>query len=166
MEDGLLQPRTFGIHPYTNAGRERQQYKADGEMAYLDKKSELFWKSVQADPLDFADRVATRFLGATLWYTPFERGQASSRPLVTKWERFAHPLPFLAAIFLIFSGAFKPLHRYQWCVVVIYFLYLLPYIGISYYERYAAPLLGVKALLVIWAIDRLGAAIFKVRQPA
>ena len=32
---------------------------------------------------------------------------------------------------------------------------LLPYIGTSYYDRYAAPLFGVKVLLVVWAADRL-----------
>jgi hypothetical protein len=37
----------------------------------------------------------------------------------------------------------------------IYVFYLLPYVGISYYDRYAMPLLGVKVLLVIWAAERL-----------
>jgi len=40
-------------------------------------------------------------------------------------------------------------------ILATYALYLLPYIGVSYYERYAMPLLAVKVLLVIWAADRL-----------
>jgi hypothetical protein len=32
---------------------------------------------------------------------------------------------------------------------------LLPYVAISYYERYAVPLLAVKVLLVLWAVDSL-----------
>lgn len=48
-----------------------------------------------------------------------------------------------------------PLRPAQWLVMGVYLLYLLPYIAISYYERYALPLLGVKALVVIWAADRL-----------
>jgi hypothetical protein len=40
-------------------------------------------------------------------------------------------------------------------VLGLYALYLLPYIVVSYYERYAMPLLGVKVLLVLWAVDRL-----------
>src|SRR5262249_23595454 len=47
------------------------------------------------------------------------------------------------------------LHAYQWAVVAVYALYLLPYVGVSYYERYAVPLLGAKVLLVVWAADRL-----------
>jgi hypothetical protein len=39
-------------------------------------------------------------------------------------------------------------------VIGVYVLYLLPYIGVSYYERYAVPLLGVKVLLVVWGADR------------
>jgi hypothetical protein len=34
-----------------------------------------------------------------------------------------------------------------------YVFYLCPYIAVSYYERYAVPLLAVKVLLVIWATD-------------
>ena len=41
-----------------------------------------------------------------------------------------------------------------------YALYLGPYIGVSYYERYAMPLLAVKCLLVIWAADRLLALVW------
>src|SRR5436309_1702428 len=40
-------------------------------------------------------------------------------------------------------------------VIGIYTAYLLPYIAISYYERYPVPILGVKALLIVWAADRL-----------
>ena len=43
----------------------------------------------------------------------------------------------------------------QWTVVTIYLLYLLPYVVISYDERYAMPLVAVKVLLVVWAVDRL-----------
>ena len=37
----------------------------------------------------------------------------------------------------------------------LYLCYLLPYIVISYYDRYALPLIGLKVLLVTWAADRL-----------
>jgi hypothetical protein len=37
----------------------------------------------------------------------------------------------------------------------MYVLYLMPYVAVSYYERYAAPLLGIKILLILWAGDRL-----------
>ena len=102
--------------------------------------------------VDFADRIATRFLGATLWYQPF---QEQGPPWVLWLKRLTHPLPFLAFVFLLFTSIWKPLIWPQWTVLGLYAVYLLPYIVISYYERYAQPLLGIKVLLVVWAAERL-----------
>jgi hypothetical protein len=153
--DGLLRGSTFGSHPYGSGGRERQEYKQVGEMVFLDHKRELFWASVRADPLDFCDRVASRFLGTTLWYEPLDRSEGIRRPWVLRGSRVLHPLPLLAVLVLIFTSAGRPLSRAQWIVIALYFLYLMPYIAVSYYERYAMPLLGVKVLLVVWGLDRL-----------
>jgi prepilin-type N-terminal cleavage/methylation domain-containing protein len=153
--DGLIQSKTFATHPYAAAGRERQEYKAVGEMAFLDHKREQFWQAVRADPEDFLDRVASRFLGTTLWYEPYDRPKEAKHPWKLLFRRVTYPLPFLAVLVLIFTGIWRPLRWEQWAVVGVYLLYLLPYVGISYYERYAVPLLGVKALLVVWAGDRL-----------
>ena len=49
----------------------------------------------------------------------------------------------------------KQLHWAQWAVIGIYLVYLSPYIAVSYYDRYAAPLLAVKVLLVLWVIDHV-----------
>jgi hypothetical protein len=153
--DGLLQAKTFQTHPYSWANRARRDYQQLGEMAFLDQKKALFWRAVQANPIDFLDRMASRFLGATLWYVPFDRNMAARRPWRFWLHRLTHPLPFLAVLILAFSSAWQPLLRVQWLVIGIYLLYLLPYIGVSYYERYAMPLLSVKVLLVLWATDRL-----------
>jgi hypothetical protein len=155
LPDGLLQPQAFSVHPYVSPGKERQEYKRVGEMAFLDQKRELFRQSVREDPLDFADRVASRFLGATLWYTPFNRADEARRPWILWWGRLTHPLPFLSLVVLAFTAIRERLHWFQWLVMGVYVLYLLPYIVVSYYDRYTLPLLGVKALLVIWAADRL-----------
>jgi hypothetical protein len=151
--DGLL--RDFRGHPYGSGGPERQEYKRLGEMGFLDHKKQIFWEAVQKDPLDFLDRVASRFLGATLWYEPLDRQDAHRRPWVLWFNRITHPLPFLAILVLVFTAAVRPLPRAMWIVIGLYFIYLLPYIAVSYYERYAMPLLGVKVILVVWAVDLL-----------
>jgi hypothetical protein len=153
--DGLLQTSVFGGHPWSSGGRERQQYKEMGELAFLDRKGELFWASVRADPLEFLDRIACRGLGATLWYLPGDRAEAQRRPWVLWISRLLHPLPFLALLFLVATAFLRPLHPAQWFGIGLYLLYLTPYIGVSYYDRYAMPLLAVKMLLVIWGADRL-----------
>jgi hypothetical protein len=153
QKDGLLQD--FHGHPYAHNGMERLQYKQLGEMAFLDVKREKFWTSVKADPEDFLDRVAARFFGALLWYEPFSRNEEPRRPFVFFMSRLTHPLPFLSLLLLAFSAAWMPLRPVQWAVGGVYLFYLFPYIGVSYYDRYAIPLLGVKILLVLWAVDRV-----------
>lgn len=151
--DGLLQVATYNHHP----GRlnvEGQQYNQLGEMEFLDRKSAQFRQAVADDPLDYLDRVALRFLGATVWYVPFNRQQPVAVWLLPA-KRLAHPIPFIALLVLVFSSLVAPLSRTQWSVIGVYLLYLAPYILASYYERYGYPLLVVKALLILWAADRL-----------
>jgi hypothetical protein len=150
-----LQPNTFGSHPYGNPGRERSLYKQMGEIEFLDKKREMFWESVKKDPVEFFDRVACRFLGATLWYVPFNRGDVRDRAWMVWTNRVLHPLPFLGLLILAATAVWQRLHPAQWVVMGVYVFYLSPYIAISYYERYAVPLLCVKVLLVLWALDRV-----------
>ncbi len=154
-KDGLIQGSTWSTHPYASAGRERQEYKALGEMVFLDRKRERFLQALSADPLDFLDRVAYRFLGVTLWYVPLDRAAMARRPGALWLGRLTHPLPFLGLLVLLFASAWRPLHPAQWAVIGAYVVYLLPYIAVSYYDRYGMPLLGVKVLLVVWGADCL-----------
>ena len=154
QKDGLLQGATFRFHPYGGNRRERQEYNRLGEPAYLDRKRQQVWEAFRADPRDFLDRVARRFVGATLWYVPFSNSEA--RQFLPFWlSRLTHPLPFLALLLLLGSAIREPLAWPQWTVIGVYLLYLLPYVGASYYERYALPLLGAKVLLMLWAGDRV-----------
>ncbi len=154
QRDGLLRSTTFASHPYVSGGRERREYQALGEMAYLDQKRELFRQAVAKAPLDFAERLARRVLGVTVWYVPFDHAEVR-QPWVLWASRLTHPLPFLAVLVLVFTGARRPLGWPQGVVIAIYLAYLLPYVAASYYIRYALPLVGAQALLVLWAADRL-----------
>jgi hypothetical protein len=158
-QTGLL--TNFKSHPGGLRNEEGKEYLRLGEIGYLDRKWEQFRQSAAADPFDFADRIATRFLGATLWYQPFQDRGQSGQPWVLWLKRLSHPLPFLAFVFLLLTSIWKPLTYPQWIVLGLYAVYLLPYIVISYYERYAQPLLGIKVLLVIWAAERLYSMIGK-----
>lgn len=154
--DGLIQLRSFATHPYANPGWERLEYKEKGEMAFLDHKREQFWQAVGDDPLDLADRAAYRFLGATVFYVPFQRDtEPQDRPWTFLLSRLTYPAPFVALIILLTAGIVGRLQPAQWIVMGIYAAYLAPYVAVSYYDRYAMPLLAVKALLAIWAIDLL-----------
>ena len=155
QDDGLVHLRTFQTHPYSTDGPERQEYAAVGEMKFLDHKTELIWRSVAADPLDFCDRIACRLLGITLWFTPVHREHVAERPWRVFLARVLHPVPFLSLLVLSFLAFRQPLNKAERIAVGIYVLYFVPYALISYYDRYALPMLGVKTLLVLLAANRV-----------
>ena len=47
-----------------------------------------------------------------------------------------------------------PLAAAQWVVIGAYLAYLLPYVVVSYYDRYRVPVLGAEAVLLVWGIHR------------
>jgi hypothetical protein len=153
--DGLVQRRTLQQHPYTAATHEGREYHALGEIAFLDRKQQQFWDAVSSRPGDFLKRVGQRFLGATLWHVPFDRAAEARRPWVLWFSRLTHPLPFLGLLVLVGTSFRRPLPEAQRVVIGVYLLYLLPFVGASYFERYSMPLVGVKVLLVLWGVDRL-----------
>jgi hypothetical protein len=153
--DGLLQASTFKLHPNNPGSGERHEYQRLGETAYLDLKWRQFRNAVATDPQDFASRVAARFLGATVWYVPFNRTWEARRPWLLWSRRLTHPLPFIAVLFLLAAAMHGPLPSTHWMAIAVYLLYLLPYVAASYYERYAVPMLTVKVMLVIWALEHL-----------
>jgi hypothetical protein len=152
--DGLIQSSTLAQHPGRAGTREAREYAALGEPAYLRHKGEQFRQAVAADPGDFVNRVGDRFLGATLCYVPLDRDRAATHPWVFGTVRLLHPLPFLGLLVLVFTAPWKRLHEAEWAVIGVYCLYLLPYVAVGYYERYAVPLLGVKVLLAVWGAGR------------
>ena len=103
-------------------------------------------------------------MGATLWYIPFNRIEETQKPWLVWTSRALHPLPFLALLFLGMTAIWRRLDWAQWVVMVVYVLYLGPYIGVSYYERYAVPPLAVKVLPVIWAADRFLSFLWPPRE--
>jgi hypothetical protein len=154
QQEGLLRGSTFSFHPFRAHRQERKEYERLGESAYLELKWRQFSESVQADPADYVRRLGERFVGATLWYVPFWENEYG-RPYVLVASRLVHALPFLALLLLLVTSFRSPLEREQWVVIGAYLVFLLPYIAISYYDRYALPLLGIKSVLVCWALDRL-----------
>jgi hypothetical protein len=153
--DGVLRDSSFATHPYCNSNEERQLYKQLGEMAYLDQKWERFSEAIRHNPLDFAGRVANRFRAATLVYTPFSPADENRRPWTLRLNRLIYPLPFLCLLLVLATTPWRPLAPAHGIVMGVYLGYLLPYVVVSYYERYKFPLIGTEAALVVWGIDRV-----------
>jgi hypothetical protein len=127
------------------------------------RKWQQFADAVGADPVDYLNRVASRFLCATVWYESSAPAQDSRRPWLVRLNRCLHPVPFLALVILLFTGMQRRLRAIEWAVIGVYLLCLLPYVAVSYYDRYALPLLGVKVLLVTWGAERLASGLVDKR---
>ena len=151
--DGLVRESTFRNHPYGNR-QERYRYEDDGEMAYLDGKRSQFMSAFRAKSGDFAVRAWNRFAAAVLLYVPMD-DNGSSRPF-SFWRalpQLCQPLPLLAAVVLLISP--RRLHRYEAAALCVFVVWLLPYVIVSYYDRYGFPLLPVRVFLCAAAIDRI-----------
>jgi hypothetical protein len=144
----------FPGHPMSEDNFERRDHARLGEIAYLDRKWELFRQAVRENPLDFLQRAANRFLAATLVYVPFNAWDKERYPWRVRWTRVVYPLPFLSLVLLLATAWWRPLVPTQWIVIGVYLAYLLPYVLISYYDRYKVPLIGAEAALLVWGIGR------------
>ncbi len=149
-DDGVFDRFTLDAHPNA-AYHVRQEYVEEGEMPFIQKRSEEVQKTIRAAPIAYIERILNRFAVATIVYSPFDRIRESGHPWKVRLLQAAHPVT-LACLFvcLVFrTEAERPLTA----AIGIYFLSLLPYVLVSYYARYAAPLLSMRLLIVIYGID-------------
>lgn len=153
-DEGRLRGRTFGTHPYATDGAERAQYAALGEVAFLDSKREQFIESVALNPGVFIDKAIDRFKAATFDYSPMEDREYDRR--WTFWAcHVSQPLPAFAALALLLVAPARRLQPACWGVLGLLAAYLLPYVVVSYYDRYEFPLWGLKVLAVAFWLDIL-----------
>lgn len=153
-EGGRLTEAVWRTHPHSVAGPERAEYAAVGEMAFLDRRREQFWRAVAADPGRFVAKVWDRFLAAGLDYAPMSEGEYDR--VTASWLFYVlHPLPTFAAVALLLVAPVRRLPPGCWAGLGLAGLYLLPYVLVSYYDRYEFPLWGVKVLLVVWWLQVL-----------
>jgi hypothetical protein len=145
-KDGVLRFATFVTHPFRNIeGGERQLYMQQGEMEYLNRKRRAFLESVRKDPGSYARRVANRLVAATVAFDTY----FGDAPVVVLAQRIVHPLPFAGLILTLSAHGWSRDRRKITCLV-IYIVYMLPYVMVSYYSRYVVPLDIVKTLFCVW----------------
>ncbi len=152
---GVLHVPIFSSHPNAGDNAERREYRRLGEMAYLDRKWDVFSEAVRDVPLDFGRRTINRFLEVTLIYVPFNPAEESRRPWRVRCLKVLYPLPFLCLVGLLLRSVRRPLAPAQWVVIGVYVTYLLPYVLIGYYDRYKPPLMAVEAALLVWGAELL-----------
>ena len=146
-DDGVLDQKTTASHPWPSDGVLRKEYLQLGEIGFVDQYATLVRTAIAADPWNFCTRVGRRFRAATLWYQSHDRDENLVWP--TRFLRVVFPLPIVAVLLLIVGGNWKG--RRIATVLAVYSCVLLPYVLVSYYDRYAAPLVGIKMMVVVYA---------------
>ena len=154
----------FDTHPWAHPGEERDKYYEMGEMAFLDEKRRLFLAAFGRAPDDFAVRSWNRLASATMVYVPFMRKDEKLPPdLQSRYVDVVHPLPFLALVVMMLTP--RPLHRYELAAATVYVGWLVPYVVVSYYNRYGFPLIAVKIFLCVAGFDRLWVGVRSLLRP-
>ncbi len=146
-DDGVLDRRTTALHPWPSNGPLRKEYLQLGEIGFVDRYSTLVTAAIAANPWDFCTRITRRFLAATILYQSHDMDEHLIWP--TRFKKIVFPLPVVAIVLLLASGKWK--QRKVASVIAIYICVLLPFVLVSYYDRYAAPLVGMKMLAVVYA---------------
>jgi hypothetical protein len=152
-DDGVLDAQSINGHPWSSSGEQRTRYQEIGEMAFIEEKGIDVRKSIRENPMGLVERITNRGVASLVLYTSFSQMEeyfAGGWP--TFFARCVHPLPLVGILLFAVFGAI-PISRTALMTVGLFGLLLLPYVLVSYYDRYAATLVGLKMLLVLYGWD-------------
>jgi hypothetical protein len=149
--NGVLDETTLNQHPRVNPDGQRKRYAEIGEIRYVEELGLKAQKAVKDAPMLFVEKVANRLTAACLYYSPFSPSMETTLPWPLFLGRLLFPLPFASVIVLAVRN--QPLVPQMKVAIAIYVLVLIPYVIASYYDRYAAPLVGIKSLLLLYGVD-------------
>ena len=149
LPEGLICDQGFYRHPYQASSEEGWQYRDLGEAEYLKQKRAAAYASVFQRPNKFFEKVCNRILATTIWL--HTEHAAEQRTRVFWVARGFNLIPFLGLVLLAF---FSTRYERDWVVPVLccFWICLLPYILVSYYERYGVPVTLPKILATQWLL--------------
>jgi hypothetical protein len=146
--DGLVyEPFEYKCLLWTAKDNPDCLYRKVGEAEFMEIYKKKFFTALKNNPERFIQNVETRLLSAFLIFYPHSKYDKANILKTT-----LHALPFISILLLI---VFKQSSTSSFIQtgMIIYFVYLLPYILVSYYFRYAIPLTPLKILFPFWALD-------------
>jgi hypothetical protein len=148
-EDGIVYYEyEIREHPYCTARHDPDSlYKRVGESEFLEIYRGKFLRDISDNPKKYLKNIKNRFIAALFKFYPYTQNE-----MFVPWQSFFHALPFLSIIVLMLfrRGGGNP---YVPVALVMYAVYLTPYVLVSYYMRYSIPLTQIKILFIFWAID-------------
>ena len=159
-DDGIPNQGFFMKHPvWTTRSDPRSDYRRLGEEKYCESFKRKFIEELRHSPGIFMQKVQNRLLAALLIYYPYNKKiEAGVMPL----KYVIHALPFLMLILTLILK--KKIPHYLAPAVLTYFIFLSPYILISYYIRYSLPLTMIQVMFIAWGLDSLYGAIRRINH--
>lgn len=156
--DGVITEHSFANHPANRS----EAYTSAGETAFLDGYRERAVAELRQHPGGYLTRVGNRMLAASLIYTPYFRWFENHLLIV---KRLVYPLPYFGVLIVLFLSAFR-LRPEALIAGVIYLCVLAPYVLVSFYIRYAIPLVLLQLLFCAWAIELVGERVASLTRSA
>ena len=149
--DGLFDVEFIKKHPLWQVKDDPQHpYRKLGEMKFLDTYQGKFSTALKQDPYRYLRNIWNRLLAALIVYYPYDAYEGHS----ILFNRLLHPLPFICLVLLLCVNR-HGLSDYAKIAMLMYAIYLIPYILISYYTRYGIPMTLIKLLFCAWGIDQV-----------
>ena len=148
-DDGLFDESMLTEEPVWTLKKDGESpYRKLGEIKFLEGYENKFFSSVRQNPYAFLRNVKNRFVAAVLVYHPYNRTYEKS--LVCK--QILHIVPFMGMLLVVFLRGYAGSVHMR-IALLMYVVYLFPYIIASYYIRYAVPLTPLKILFIFWGVD-------------
>jgi len=144
-ENGTIDADVLKDHPYFSHTKEHQSYTSHGEQAYLNGKNLEAFRILREEPLRFIQHILNRFFAAFVWHQTWFEGQSTSL-----WT-----LAISRVWKLIVFGSLIAVYRQRKTIGDVAVLaaglmvcILMPYVLVSYYDRYSWPLIPLQAFVL------------------
>jgi hypothetical protein len=133
-------------------------YRKLGEGKFLEIYEKKFITEIKRNPSPYFHNTINRFLAAFLVYHPYQKYE---RVIILK--SFLHTFPFVCLLLIMLTMR-RGTSIYITYGILIYILYLLPYVCVAYYFRYALPITPLKVLFCFWGVDLIASRVSQNRK--
>lgn len=149
-DDGVFDLSTCRTHPYAKNSQDAELYTELGERAFLAQKADVFWQDIRSRPGRWVNRTVYRGLVATIYPAPFD-GNHRIR-ILARLGAWCFALAICGSIVFILRSKWSELPIGVRIAISLWGLILLPYVLVSFYQRYAIPLFPLQVFLMAYAV--------------
>ena len=152
-DDGIVDLKLSRVHPYHAANPDAKLYADVGEAAFL-KLKKLEWQAaIQSHPWSVLERIANRAAAAFIWTVPYKENEHQLSWRLC-FKRLWTILITVSVMWLLVRLP-NPMDTLVFSALAVGLLFLLPYVLVSYYERYDMAIFPLRLFLLLKAVETL-----------